>query len=133
MHTAIACVLGGLSVIRTLGRERIPVACVVTPETKGQPSLSRFVRRTVTAPSALTDAEGLLAALLRFGSSLAEPPVLFVDNDDDLLFVSRNRVAPRAAISTAVRSKRLLSHVDRESHDDCEAGRSWTWTRCRSI
>lgn len=92
MHTAIACVMGGLSVIRTLGREGIPVACVVTPETKGQLSLSRFVRRTVTAPSALTDAEGLLAALLRFGSSLAAPPVLFVDNDDDLLFVSRNRV-----------------------------------------
>jgi predicted ATP-grasp superfamily ATP-dependent carboligase len=83
--------MGGLSVIRTLGRERIPVACVVTPETKDQPSLSRYVRRTVTAPSALTDADGLVDALLRFGSSLADPPVLFVDNDDDLLFVSRNR------------------------------------------
>jgi D-aspartate ligase len=91
MHTALACVLGGLSLIRALGRAQIPVACVVTPETREQPSFSRYVRRTLVAPSAVTDPEGLITELLRFSSSLSTPPVLFVDNDDDLLFVSRNR------------------------------------------
>jgi hypothetical protein len=32
MHTALAGVLGGLSIIRTLGRGGIPVACVITAE-----------------------------------------------------------------------------------------------------
>ena len=91
MNTTFACVLGGLSIIRALGRAGIPVACVVTPETKEQPSLSRYVRRSVTAPGAVSDPEGLVAELLRFSASLSTPPVLFVDNDDDLLFVSRNR------------------------------------------
>ena len=130
MHTTLACVMGGLSVIRALGREGIPVACVITPETKGQPSLSRFVRRTLIAPSALTDAEGLLAALLRFGSSLAQPPVLFVDNDEDLLFVSRNRVRLSACFRFALPSPELLEDlVDKRrfaalarAHEPADAG-----------
>jgi predicted ATP-grasp superfamily ATP-dependent carboligase len=46
---------------------------------------------TLDAPSAVTDAPGLLVELLRFGSSFPQRPVLFADNDDDQLFVSRNR------------------------------------------
>jgi D-aspartate ligase len=91
MQSTFACVLGGLSIVRALGREGIPVACVVTPDKKDRTSLSRYVRRTVFAPSASADAAGLLTELRRFGHALGEPPVLFVDNDGDLLFVSRNR------------------------------------------
>jgi D-aspartate ligase len=91
MHTTLACVLGGLSIIRPLGRAGIPVACVITPDTKERPSLSRYVRRTVIAPSSLADPQGLVHELLRFSSTLSSPPVLFVDNDEDLLFLSRNR------------------------------------------
>jgi hypothetical protein len=32
MHTALACVMGGLSIIRALARGGIPVACVITAE-----------------------------------------------------------------------------------------------------
>jgi D-aspartate ligase len=91
MHNTLACVMGGLSVIRALGRAGVPVACVITPHTNEQPSLSRYVRRTVFAPSSAKDPGGLLTELLRFGSSLSDPAVLFVDNDDDLLFISQNR------------------------------------------
>jgi D-aspartate ligase len=111
MHTTFACVLGGLSVIRPLGRARIPVACVVTPETKDQPSFSRYVRRTLVAPSATTDPEGLLAVLLRFGSSLSAPPVIFVDNDNDLLFLSRNRERLSASFRFALPSPELLEDL----------------------
>jgi predicted ATP-grasp superfamily ATP-dependent carboligase len=86
--------MGGLSIIRALGRAGVPVACVVTSETKDQPSLSRYVRRTLKAPSAAANPDGLVAELLRFSSSISTPstrPVLYVDNDDDLLFLSRNR------------------------------------------
>lgn len=111
MHTTFACVLGGLSVIRPLGRARIPVACVVTPETKDQPSFSRYVRRTLVAPSATTDPEGLIDALLRFGSSLSAPPVLFVDNDNDLLFLSRNRQRLSTSFRFALPSPELLEDL----------------------
>jgi predicted ATP-grasp superfamily ATP-dependent carboligase len=67
------------------------VACVVTPGTKELPWFSRYVRRTLVAPNSVTDPEGLIRELCRFASSLSTRPVLFVDNDDDLLFLSRNR------------------------------------------
>jgi D-aspartate ligase len=111
MQTPLACVLGGLSIIRPLGRAGIPVACVVTPHTNERPSLSRYVRRTVTAPSAMTDAEGLVAELLRFSSSLSVPPVLFVDNDEDLLFLSRNRERLATHFRFALPSVELLEDL----------------------
>jgi predicted ATP-grasp superfamily ATP-dependent carboligase len=91
MHTTLACVMGGLSIVRPLGRAGIPVACVVTSDAKERISLSRFVRRTVIVPDAETDAEGLLRALVDFGAALSTPPVLLVDTDPDMLFLSRNR------------------------------------------
>lgn len=111
MHTTLACVMGGLSIIRALGRARIPVACVITPETREQPSFSRYVHRTLIAPSAATDAEGLIAELLRFSSSVSTPPVLFVDNDDDLLFVSRNRDRLSPSFRFALASHDLLEEL----------------------
>src|SRR5215831_10379960 len=83
MHTTIACVMGGLSVIRALGREGIPVASIVTPEKKQErTSFSRYVHRTLNVASALTDAAGVVEDLVRFGSSFPDRPVLFADNDD---------------------------------------------------
>jgi predicted ATP-grasp superfamily ATP-dependent carboligase len=113
MNTAMACVMGGLSVVRALGREGIPVACIQSPDKKQKEptSLSRYVRMTLNAPSALTDAPALLAELLRLGSSLPEPPVLFVDNDDDLLFVSRNREPLSRCFRFALPSSDLLEDL----------------------
>jgi predicted ATP-grasp superfamily ATP-dependent carboligase len=113
MNTAIACVMGGLSVVRTLGREAIPVACILSPDKKKkeQTSLSRHVRMTLNVPSAVTDSPRLLAELLRFGSSLPEPGVLFVDNDDDLLFMSRNREQLSTCFRFALPSHDLLENL----------------------
>lgn len=112
MHSTLACVMGGLSVIRALGREGIPVASVVTPEKKEErTSFSRYVRRTLDIPSALTDAAGAVAELVRFGSSLPEPPVLFADNDDDLLFVSRNRERLSSCFRFSLPSPELLEDL----------------------
>jgi predicted ATP-grasp superfamily ATP-dependent carboligase len=114
MHSVIACVMGGLSVIRALGREGIPAVSVVTPEKKKdreQDHLSRYVRRTLNVPSALTDADALVAEILKFSASVRERPVLFVDNDDDLLFLSRNREALSAGFRFALPSSELLEDL----------------------
>jgi predicted ATP-grasp superfamily ATP-dependent carboligase len=109
-HTTLACVLGGLSVTRALGRAGIPVACVVSSKAN-EHTLSRYVRRTVVAPTSVADPEALLAELLRFGSSVPAPPVLFFDNDDDLLFVSRNRDRLSACFRFALPSPELLEDL----------------------
>ena len=103
--------MGGLSIIRALGRARIPVACVTTRESTEPSSFSRYVHRTLVAPTAAADAEGLLAELLRFSASLPTPPVLFVDNDDDLLFVSRNRDRLSPSFRFALPSADLLEEL----------------------
>jgi predicted ATP-grasp superfamily ATP-dependent carboligase len=106
--------MGGLSIIRPLGREGIPAVSVVTPEKKKereQDHLSRYVRQTLSVPSALTDADALVAELLKFGSSVRDRPVLFVDNDDDLLFLSRHRERLSRRFRFALPSSELLEDL----------------------
>jgi D-aspartate ligase len=110
MHTTLACVMGDLSIIRALGRADIPVACVIRSG-KNEQSLSRYVRRTLAAPDAAVDPDGLVVALLRFGSSLGPRPVLFVDNDEDLLFVSRYREPLSECYRFALPSPELLEDL----------------------
>jgi predicted ATP-grasp superfamily ATP-dependent carboligase len=60
------------------------------------------------------NSEGLIAELLRFSSSISTPssrPVLYVDNDDDLLFLSRNRDRLARAYRFALPSPDLLEDL----------------------
>jgi predicted ATP-grasp superfamily ATP-dependent carboligase len=97
METPIACVMGGLSIIRPLGRAGIPVVAVLDPDVQEPLALSRYVQGTFGIPRPIEDAEGVIAALLRFGERQAQRPVLYFENDEQLLLVSRHRQALSAA------------------------------------
>jgi predicted ATP-grasp superfamily ATP-dependent carboligase len=84
VEAPVACVLGSLSVVRALGRARVPVA-IVHGEANRHLSLSRYVAHALLPNGTVLD------TLERFAITRLEPPVLYFDNDDDLLLVSRHR------------------------------------------
>lgn len=86
----VACVMGSMDLVRPLGLAGI--RCAVVAEPGSAPLYSRFVEAAVPRnDSWANDAAGLAEALLRFGSAQSEPPVLFYEQDADLLLVSRHR------------------------------------------
>jgi D-aspartate ligase len=85
-----ACVIGDLSLVRALGRARVPVA-VVTTDVRSPVTRSRFCNRVVEAPSFVDDPAGAVRALVRFGAAQPAAPVLFCEGDHDLLALSRAR------------------------------------------
>jgi D-aspartate ligase len=85
----LACVLGGImDLVRPLGLAGIPCA-VVTPA--GGPSVYSRFTRAVLYWEDFSAAEGLMEALVRFGTQQPEPPVLFYVESSQLLLVSRFR------------------------------------------
>jgi D-aspartate ligase len=89
LRKAFACVMGDMDLVRPLGLAGISCAVVAPP---GAPSrYSRFTRRVLDWADAWDRAEELVEILVRFGSAQPEPPVLFYEEDADLLLVSRYR------------------------------------------
>jgi predicted ATP-grasp superfamily ATP-dependent carboligase len=88
---ALACVLGGMDLVRPLGLAGIRSAVVSAPD--GLAQHSRFVRAVIPwrDEEIAEGAEGLVDGLLRFAASQKTKPILFYDQDASLLFVSRNR------------------------------------------
>jgi len=87
--TALACVLGDADLLRALGLAGIPCAVAAQP---GDPArYSRFARVVLEWADAWDRPEALLESLERFGAAQATPPVLFYEEDRELLVVSRNR------------------------------------------
>ena len=85
----LACVMGDTDLVRPLGLAGIPSAVVAPP---GDPArFSRFTRTVVPWFDPWERAEEQVDALLRFGRSQDEAPVLFYEGDADLLMVSRYR------------------------------------------
>jgi D-aspartate ligase len=85
-----ACVIGDLSLVRALGRARVPVA-VVTADARSPVARSRFCKRVVEVPSFVDQPAEAVRALARFGAAQPAAPVLFTEGDHDLLAVSRAR------------------------------------------
>jgi D-aspartate ligase len=85
---ASACIMGDMDLLRPLAAAGIPCSVVARP---GAPPLySRFAQsRLRWDPS--QDAEARIAALTRFGQAHGERPVLFYEEDEQLLFISRHR------------------------------------------
>jgi D-aspartate ligase len=90
----LACVLGNLDLVRPLTNAGI--ACVV-PAGRGIVSHSRLARQVIDLPDETP--EGIVQALVEFGRSRSEAPVLFYQSDADLMLVSRHR----APLSTGLR------------------------------
>lgn len=85
---AVACVMGDMDLLRPLVLAGIPCAAVSRP---GVPSLySRYLRSRLVWND-YTNIDGLLEALMAFGKEQPERPVLFFQEDGQVLFVSRHR------------------------------------------
>lgn len=87
--TAFACVMGDVDLVRPLGLAGIPCAVVARP---GAPTrYSRFTRQILPWADAWEQPERLVTTLLEFASRQPERPVLFYEEDRELLLVSRYR------------------------------------------
>lgn len=91
MNQVLACVMGDVSLVRCIGRRGIPVV-LATEDVTGPAARSRYVREVIEVSPAGAP-EATLARMRAFAASGREPPVLFYQGDDDLLFVSRHRDA----------------------------------------
>jgi D-aspartate ligase len=92
-NSTLACVIGDLSLIRAIGRARIPIAAVLTSKEYGYFAQSRYVKQTLFTPDPAIDPTGVVRELVQFGRAQRERPVLYFGGDFDLLMVSRHRDA----------------------------------------
>jgi D-aspartate ligase len=86
---ALACVMGGMDLVRPLGLAGI--RCAVVTRAGAASCYSRFTETALCWDDFSEDAEQLVDALFRFGVGRPEPPVLFYEEDSQLLLVSRHR------------------------------------------
>ena len=84
---ALACVLGDMDLVRPLGLAGVRCAVVGAPG--GATAHSRFTERTIPWEGGCDDA--LVDRLLRFGAAQPDKPVLYMEEDAQLLMVSRHR------------------------------------------
>jgi D-aspartate ligase len=85
----LACVMGDMDLLRPLAAAGIGCAVVTRP---GVSSLySRYTRARLLSDDFSKNPEALVEELLRFGKAQHEPPVLFYEEDAQLLLVSRFR------------------------------------------
>jgi len=86
---ALACVMGDMDLLQPIAMTGIPCAVVTR---LGVPSLySRFTRSRLHWEDFSQNTAALLDALMRFGKAQSERPVLFYEEDAQLLFVSQYR------------------------------------------
>ena len=83
-----ACVMGDMDLVQPIAAAGIACSVVARP---GAPSLYSRLARARLRWDGSQAPETLLEALTRFGRSHREPPVLFYEEDEQLLFVSRHR------------------------------------------
>lgn len=83
----LACVLGDMDLVRPLGLAGVRCAVVGAPG--GATAHSRFTERTIPWEGGCDDA--LVDRLLRFGAAQPDKPVLYMEEDAQLLMVSRHR------------------------------------------
>ena len=85
----LACVMGSMDLVRPLGLAGIRSAVVTRP---GAPPLySRFTQAALCRVEFSEDDEDLVDALVGFGAAQPERPVLFYEEDAQLLLLSRHR------------------------------------------
>ena len=85
----LACVLGDMDLVRPLGLGGIRCA-VVAPEGSWL-AHSRYAHRVLPLDMDALGEDELVDALVRFGAGQAQRPVLFFEEDSQLLMVSRHR------------------------------------------
>ena len=81
--------MGSMSLLRPLAMAGI--RCVPVAEPGSEALYSRFASQTVRVPDFWEGSAELVETLVRFGESCPTEPVLFYEEDSQLLFVSRHR------------------------------------------
>ncbi len=106
---ATACVMGDMDLLRPLALAGISCAAVSRP---GVPSLySRYAASRLIWDDYATNLDDLLDALLSFGKTQAEAPVLFYEEDGQVLFVSRFRQQLALAFRFVVAEPQLVEDL----------------------
>ena len=86
---ALACVLGDMDLVRSLGIAGINCAVAVPPG--APPRYSRYTKAVIDWANPWEDADTLVRNLIAFGKTQPEASVLFYETDGELLLVSRHR------------------------------------------
>jgi len=108
-----ACVLGSMDLVRPLGLAGI--RCVAAARPGAPPRFSRFTAARLEWSDPWRHPDVLAGTLLTFGATQPEPPVLFYEEDGDLLFISRWRETLARAFRFVVPDATLVEDlVDKE-------------------
>jgi D-aspartate ligase len=118
---AQAWVLGAIDLVRALKLAGIPV--VVVAERQDPARYSRAAIATLDPASSMQRPEAAVESLLALASQLDEPPVLYYDNDWDLLFVSRHRERLARGFRFVVASAELVEDLVDKARFDAIAAR----------
>ncbi|MGA9322528.1 MAG: GNAT family N-acetyltransferase [Xanthobacteraceae bacterium] len=106
---AVAVVMGDMDLLRPLALANIPCAVVSRP---GVPTLySRYAQSRLAWDDYEVDTDRLVDSLVRFGSAQPEPPVLFYEEDGQVLLVSRYRERLAQAFRFVVADATLLENL----------------------
>ena len=106
---ASACVMGDMDLLKPVVMAGIRCAVMTRP---GVPSLySRHVETRLPWDDFSKDTEALLETLVRFGKAQHELPVLFYEEDAQLLFVSRHRERLTEAFRFVVADATLVENL----------------------
>jgi predicted ATP-grasp superfamily ATP-dependent carboligase len=105
----LACVLGGIDLVRALALGGIRSAVVAKKDEVSR--YSRFVSEVIDARDPWSDADRLVERLLRFAETQRERPVLYYDGDGSLLVVSRYRERLREAFRFVVPEHELVEEL----------------------
>jgi D-aspartate ligase len=106
---AMACVMGDMDLLRPLVLAGAPCAVVTRASV---PSLySRYVQSRLVWDDCSKSTEVLVDALMRFGQPRTERPVLFYEEDAQVLFVSRNRERLAQAFRFVVAGAQLVEDL----------------------
>ena len=107
--TAVACVMGDMDLLRPLALAGIPCAVV---SRSGVPSLySRYAQSRLVWDDYSSNAESLVASLIGFAKAQPEPPVLFYEEDGQVLLVSRFRERLAQAFRFVVADATLIEDL----------------------
>jgi D-aspartate ligase len=105
----IACVMGDMDLLKPLALAGVPCAVAAHP---GAPSLySRHARARVVLAGEPEDHEATVDALLRFAQTQRERPVLFYEEDCQVLMISRYRERLAGAFRFVIADARLVEDL----------------------
>src|SRR5438034_935851 len=105
----LACVMGDMDLLRPLGLAGI--ACVVVARPGAPPRYSRFARAALPWVDTWDRGEEQVETLVRFGAAQHQPPVLFYQEDRELLLVSRFRDRLRSAFRFVMADAALVEDL----------------------